>query len=123
MSHKKRITKPNKSIEVAIEQLHFPLINNICGKVYLNQGSSSHSSKKHIAKQYHGLEAKDIEIIPKALKNPDYVCKDPKHKEKKNYYKKRPKTKKIQFIKIVTKIINPKTEKIVTIFTTNKIKN
>ena len=123
MSHKKRITKTNVSIENALKQISFPVSNKNGAKVYLDISKTSHSGSKHIAKQYHGLKKKDIGLIPGIISNPTYVCKDKTHKEKKNYYGRKTGGKKIQFIKIVTKVIDQKTEKIVTVFTTNKIKN
>jgi len=121
MSHKKRKTYSNASIEKALLQLDFPLKNNIGADVILKISNSSHSGSKHIAKAYHGLNENDISLLPSILKNPVYVTKDPIHREKKNYYGKRKGSNKILFIKIVTKIIDSKTEKIITVFTTKHI--
>ena len=123
MSHKKRKTSPNKSVLDSFEKLDFPLKNNIGNDILLKQCSSKHDRSKHIAKQYHGLTSVDIELIPEILKNPVYVTKDPNHKEKKNYYGRRMKSRKILFIKIVTKIQNNNCEEIITVFTTNHIKH
>ena len=121
MSHKKSQSKPNVNIEKALLKLSFPVKNNIGIDVNLKIKESKHSASKHISKRYHGLTEKDIELIPDILSNPFYVVRDPLHKEKKNYYGRR-KGRKILFLKIVTKIVDEKSEEIITIFTTNKIK-
>lgn len=123
MSHKKRMTNSNINIEKALLNLDFPLLNNNGAKVYLKITNSNHSRSKHISKQYHGLTERDIKLIPQVLKNPDYVTKDRKVKRNKNYYIKRSGKKKILFLKIVTKIIGPEEEQLITVFTTNNIKS
>lgn len=123
MSHKKRKTSSNKDVLSSIENLNFPIKNNIGCDVFLKKSKSNHSRSHHISKQYHGLSSDDILIIPELLKNPVYVTKDPNHKEKKNYYGRRSKSRKILFIKVVTKVRNDYSEEIITIFTTNHIKH
>jgi len=122
MSHKKRKTSGNINIEKALLELKFPLSNNNGAKIHLKVSDSTHSRSKHISKRYHGLQKKDIDLIPTALSQPDYVRLDPVVKQNKNYYKRRKGDKKILFLKIVTKIIDGKNEELITIFTTNNIK-
>ena len=122
MSHKKRKTTCNKDVLKSLSKLNFPVINYQGIPVSIKLNATSRSRDKQIAKQYHGLKSSDIEQIPNILANPTYVVNDPKHKEKKNYYGRRAKSKKILFVKIVTKKIYSSGEEIITLFTTNKIK-
>lgn len=80
---------------------------------------------EHIAVTRHGLQVRDIKLIPSILKNPLVVKPDPIKKHSKNYYglrKGRHTDDNQIYVKIVTNVMADGSEEIVTVFPTDKIK-
>lgn len=112
----------------ALERLPRIMQNNENKEVCIRLRARDESGKEHIAVSTHGLQVRDIEMIPQVLKNPESFCKDPYNKNYKNYYGKRfgkhdstTRNKGI-FLKIVTSVKLDGNEEIVTVFPTNSIK-
>ena len=87
------------------------------------QSRSNESGLEHIAKNYHGLDPSDIEILEDCIKNPIEHIKDRRYPKTYCYYHSR-KHDKNHYIKVVVKAESDlKTGYISSIFITSKIKN
>ncbi len=124
--NRKQAYDPN--IIEALEKLPNIMTNNENKEVRIRVQARIESGKEHIAVATHGLQVRDIELIPKILKKPEYSCKDPNNNNYKDYYGKRlgkhnssTRNKGI-FLKIVTAVKIDKSEEIVTCYQTNSIK-
>ena len=112
----------------ALEKLPKIMRNNQNKEVSIRAEARNETGKEHIAVVVHGLQVRDISLIKKALKTPDFVCEDPNNHWKKNYYIKRrgkhgPNNRnKGILLKVVTYVKPDGTEEIVTVFPTNSIK-
>ena len=84
---------------------------------------SNETGVEHIAKDYHGLDPSDIELLVDCIKNPIEHIKDRRYPRTYCYYHPR-KHDKNHYIKVVVKVKNDlKTGYISSIFITSKIKN
>ena len=84
---------------------------------------SNETGVEHIAKDYHGLDPSDIELLVDCIKNPIEHIKDRRYPRTYCYYHTR-KHDKNHYIKVVVKVEKDlKTGYISSIFITSKIKN
>jgi len=119
-----RFRKIDSNIIKALESLPKVMFNNEGNKVVIRKiAIGNETGVEHISNGMHGLQVKDIKLVPEILKNPVYCCKDSCHRYRKNYYgKKMYKYLFKCYIKIVTHVKDDKSEEIVTIFLADKIK-
>lgn len=112
----------------ALEKLPKIMRNNQNKEVSIRAEARNETGKEHIAVTTHGLQVRDVNLIKKALKSPEFVCVDPNNRYKKNYYISRKgnhganNRNKGVLLKVVTKVKCDGKEEIVTVFPTNSIK-
>ena len=124
MSKKKRLTHDQKIIK-ALEKIKTPIIDKARNlSIYFKmQSRSNESGLGHIAKNYHGLDSSDIELLEECIKNPKEHIKDKRYPKTYCYYHSR-KHEKNHCIKVAVKVENDlRTGYISSIFITSKIKN
>ena len=124
MAKKARLTHDQKIIK-ACEKIKVPIIDNLRNlSIYFKvQSRSNETGLEHIAKNYHGLDSSDIELLEECIKNPKEHIKDRRYPKTYCYYHSR-KHDKNHYIKVVVKVENDlKTGYISSIFITSKIKN
>lgn len=125
--NRKQTYDPN--IISSLEKLPKTMMNNEKKEVKIRLSARNESGAEHIAVVTHGLQIRDIKLIPKVLRNPEHFCVDPNNKNYKNYYRKREgkhdsKTRnKGIYLKIVTSVKLDGREEIVTVYPTNSIKD
>ena len=118
----------DQNIIKALEQLPKVMFNNQNKEVTIRAFARKETGEEHIAVTTHGLQVRDIALIKKAIKTPEFVCEDPNNYRKKNYYVRRlgkhgnKNRNKGIYLKVVTHIKRDKNEEIVTVFPTNSIK-
>lgn len=110
-------------------QLPKTMKNNENKEVTIRVNARNESGVEHIAVATHGLQVRDIKLIPKVLKKPEHFCIDPNNKNYKDYYGKRDgkhdsetRNKGI-YLKIITSVKPDGSEEIVTVYPTNSIKD
>ena len=124
MAKKIKLTHDQKIIK-ALEKIKTPIVDKLRNlSIYFKvQSRSNESGLEHIAKNYHGLDPSDIEILEDCIKNPIEHIKDRRYPKTYCYYRSR-KHDKNHYIKVVVKVENDlKTGYISSIFITSKIKN
>lgn len=116
------------NIIAALEELPKIMKNNESKEVTIRHQARDESGKEHIAVSTHGLQVRDIEMIPEILKKPETCLQDPYNKNYKDYYGKRlgkhdsTTRNKGQYLKIVTSVKLDGNEEIITVYPTNSIK-
>ena len=121
---KKRLTHDQKIIK-ALEKVKMPIVDGLRNlSIYFKVRSrSNETGMEHVAKNYHGLDPSDIELLTDCIKNPIQHIKDRRYPKTYCYYHAR-KHDKNHLIKVVVKVENDlKTGYISSIFITSKIKN
>ena len=124
MAKKIKLTHDQKIIK-ALKKIKTPIVDKLRNlSIYFKvQSRSNESGLEHIAKNYHGLDPSDIEILEYCIKNPIEHIKDRRYPKTYCYYHSR-KHDKNHYIKVVFKVENDlKTGYISSIFITSKIKN
>ena len=124
MAKKIKLTHDQKIIK-ALKKIKIPIVDKLRNlSIYFKvQSRSNESGLEHIAKNYHGLDPSDIEILEDCIKNPIEHIKDRRYPKTYCYYHSR-KHDKNHYIKVVVKVENDlKTGYISSIFITSKIKN
>ena len=124
MAKKIKLTHDQKIIK-ALKKIKIPIVDKLRNlSIYFKvQSRSNESGLEHIAKNYHGLDSSDIEILEDCIKNPIEHIKDRRYPKTYCYYHSR-KHDKNHYIKVVVKVENDlKTGYISSIFITSKIKN
>ena len=125
MSKKKTLTHDEKIIK-ALEKVKTPIIDDLRNIfIYFKaQSRSNETGFEHVAKNYHGLDPSDIELLEDCIKNPLVRIKDKRYPRTYCYYHRR-KNDKNNYIKVVIKVEkrNPKIGYISSIFITSRIKN
>ena len=112
----------------ALEKLPPVMKNNENKDVTIRHQARDETGKEHIAVSTHGLQVRDIEMIPQILKSPETCNKDPYNKNYKNYYGTRlgkhdsSTRNKGHLLKIITSILLDGNEEIITVYPTNSIK-
>ena len=112
----------------ALEKLPKIMRNNQNKEVSIRAEARNETGKEHIAVTTHGLQVRDVNLIKKALRSPEFVCQDPNNPNYKNYYVRRggkhgPNNRnKGVFLKLVTYVKSDGSEEIITVFPTNSIK-
>lgn len=124
MAKKNRLTHDQKIVK-ALEKVKTPLVDKLRNLfIYFKARSrSNETGLEHVAKNYHGLDPSDIELLEDCIKNPIEHVKDRRYPKTYCYYHAR-KHDKNHYIKVVVKVENDsKTGYISSIFITSKIKN
>ena len=124
MTKKKRLTHDQKIIK-ALEKIKTPIVDELRNLFifFKARSRSNETGMEHVAKNYHGLDPSDIELLVDCIKNPIEHIKDRRYPKTYCYYHAR-KHDKNHYIKVVVKVENDfKTGYISSIFITSKIKN
>ena len=125
MAKKIKLTHDQKIIK-ALEKIKTPIVDKLRNlAIYFKvQSRSNESGLEHIAKNYHGLDLSDIELLEECIKNPIEHVKDRRYPNTYCYYHNR-KHDKHHFIKVVVKVRteNKQIGYISSMFITKKIKN
>ena len=124
MSKKPKLTHDQKIVK-ALEKIKTPILDKLRNlSIYFKaQSRSNESGLEHIAKNYHGLDPSDIELLEACINNPKEHIKDRRYPKTYCYYHSR-KHDKNHYIKVVVKVENDsKTGYISSVFITSKIKN
>ena len=120
---KQRLTHDQKIVK-SLEKVKTPIVDDRRGlSVYFKARSRSNETGiEHAAKNYHGLDPSDIELLADCIKKPLAHVKDRRYPRTYCYYHAR-KSDKNHYIKVVVKVENDlKTGYISSIFITSKIK-
>ena len=123
MAKKNRLTHDQKIVK-ALEKVKTPLVDKLRNlSIYFKARSrSNETGLEHVAKNYHGLDLSDIELLEDCIKNPIEHVKDRRYPKTYCYYHAR-KHDKTHYIKVVVKVKDDsKTGYISSIFITSKIK-
>ena len=124
MTKKKRLTHDQKIIK-ALEKIKTPIVDELrnLSIFFKARSRSNETGMEHVAKNYHGLDPSDVELLEDCIKNPIEHIKDRRYPKTYCYYHAR-KHDKNHYIKVVVKVENDlKTGYISSIFITSKIKN
>ena len=124
MTKKKRLTHDQKVIK-ALEKIKTPIVDELRNLAifFKARSRSNETGMEHVAKNYHGLDPSDIELLVDCIKSPIEHIKDRRYPKTYCYYHAR-KHDKNHYIKVVVKVENDlKTGYISSIFITSKIKN
>ena len=125
MAKKIKLTHDQKIIK-ALEKIKTPSVDKLRNlSIYFKmQSRSNESGLEHIAKNYHGLDPSDIELLEDCINNPLEHIKDRRCTRTYCYYHNR-KHDKNHYIKVVVKVAkhDPRIGYISTIFITSKIRN
>jgi hypothetical protein len=120
---KKRLTHDQKIVK-ALEKVKTPILDEHRNlSIYFKERSRSNETGiEHVAKNYHGLDPSDIELLVDSIKKPMVHVKDRRYPRTYCYYHAR-KSDKNHYIKVVVKVENNlKTGYISSIFITSRIK-
>ena len=124
MTKKKKLSRDQKIVK-ALEKIKTPIVDKLRNlSIYFKaQSRSNESGLEHIAKNYHGLEPSDIELLEDCIKNPVEHVKDKRYPYTYCYYHNR-KHDRNHFIKVVVKVRveNKQIAYISSMFITKKIK-
>ena len=124
MTKKKRLTHDQKVIK-ALEKIKTPIVDELrnLSIFFKARSRSNETGMEHVAKNYHGLDPSDVELLEDCIKDPIEHIKDRRYPKTYCYYHAR-KHDKNHYIKVVVKVENDlKTGYISSIFITSKIKN
>ena len=124
MAKKKRLTHDQKVIK-ALEKIKTPIVDELrnLSIFFKARSRSNETGMEHVAKNYHGLDPSDVELLEDCIKDPIEHIKDRRYPKTYCYYHAR-KHDKNHYIKVVVKVENDlKTGYISSIFITSKIKN
>ena len=126
MSKKKKRINHNQKIVRALEKIKTPIVDEVrnLSISFKDKSRSNETGIEHSAKDYHGLDPRDIELLEECIKHPDAHIKDKRYPRTYCYYHKR-KHDKNKFIKVVVKVKKNdyKIGFISSIFIASKIKN
>ena len=124
MAKKTKLTHDQKIIR-ALEKVKTPIVDELRNlSIYFKTRSRSNETGiEHIAKNYHGLDSSDVELLEDCIKNPLKHIKDRRYPKTYCYYHAR-KHDKHHYIKVVVKVEKDlRTGYISSIFIASKIKN
>ena len=124
MAKRKRLTHDQKIVN-ALEKVKTPIVDKLrnLSIFFKTRSRSNETGLEHVAKNYHGLNPSDIELLKDCIKNPLVHTKDRRYPKTYCYYHAR-KHDKSHYIKVIVKVENDqKTGYISSIFVASKIKN